>query len=144
MTDDLTKWQNALQKNEVPPGKKELYEEKIINARRQLEDLSREARTSVGKKQEATLIQLWKDVRAAVKTYSAEHGIELVIAYGDVNLKSQEDQFPNITRKMAALDQGGSMPFFMTPGVDISEALVGLLNRQYREKKALSAEDDPR
>ncbi|MBI3824231.1 MAG: OmpH family outer membrane protein [Planctomycetes bacterium] len=144
LTDNLTKWQTALQAGEVPAEKKELYEEKIITARRYLEDLNREARTTIGKKQEANLIQLWKDVREAVKTYSAEHGLDLVIVYGDVTQADQLDVFPNITRKMSALDQGGSLPFFVAPGVDISEGLVQLLNRQYRRRLAEPAEqEDP-
>ena len=145
LTQDLNAWQAALQKNDLPAGKKEKYEEKIIYGRRRLEDLSRQARTKVGKTQETSLIVLWKDIREAVKIYSTEHGIQLVIAYGDPKESEMVDLFPNVTRKMQTLDQGGSMPFFMAPGVDISEALVDLLNRQYREKKAERAEgDDPR
>jgi Skp family chaperone for outer membrane proteins len=145
LAQDLNAWQAALQKNDLPAAKKEKYEEKIIYGRRRLEDLSRQARTKVGKTQETSLIVLWKDIREAVKTYATEHGIQLVIAYGDPKESEMVDLFPNVTRKMQTLDQGGSMPFFMAPGVDISEALVHLLNRQYREKKAESAEgDDPR
>lgn len=144
LNESIAKWQTALQSGEVPASKKELYEEKIINARRQLEDLNREARTTIGKKQEATLVELWKDVRQAVKVYAAEHGLDLVIVYGDVSDPLQQDVFPNVTRKMSALDQGGAMPFFMAPGVDVSEGLVELLNRRYREKRAEPAEqEDP-
>jgi Skp family chaperone for outer membrane proteins len=135
LTQDLNAWQAALQKNDLPAAKKEKYEEMIIYGRRRLEDLSRQARTKVGKTQETSLIVLWKDIREAVKTYSTEHGIQLVIAYGDPKESELIDLFPNISRKMQTLDHGGSMPFFVAPGVDISEALVELLNRQYREKK---------
>ena len=142
LAQDLNAWQAALQKNDLPSAKKEKYEEKIIYGRRRLEDLSRQARSKVGKTHETSLIVLWKDIREAVKTYSTAHGIELVIAYGDPKDAEMVDLFPNISRKMQTLDQGGSMPFFMAPGVDISEALVDLLNRQYREKKAEPAEGD--
>jgi Skp family chaperone for outer membrane proteins len=145
LTQDLNAWQSALQRNDLSAAKKEKYEEKIINARRRLEDLGRQARTKVGKTQETSLIVLWKDIREAVKTYSTEHGIQLVIAYGDPKESGMVDLYPNISRKMQTVDQGGSMPFFMGPGVDISEALVDLLNQQYREKsKAEPADDDPR
>jgi hypothetical protein len=142
LTENLTKWQASLQKNEFP-NKRELYEEKIINARRRLEDMNREARVKVGKAQEANLILLWSDIRAAVKAYAANHDIDLVIAYGDAR-EADQNLFPNISRKMAAIDQGGSMPFLIGPGVDISDGLVDLLNRQYREKQSNPAEDEDR
>jgi Skp family chaperone for outer membrane proteins len=142
LTQDLNAWQAALQKNDLPSAKKEKYEEKIIYGRRRLEDLSRQARSKVGKTHETSLIVLWKDIREAVKTYSTAHGIELVIAYGDPKDAEMVDLFPNISRKMQTVDQGGSMPFFVAPGVDISEAVVDLLNRQYRDKKTEPAEGD--
>jgi Skp family chaperone for outer membrane proteins len=142
---NLTAWQNALQKGGLSDAKKEAYEEKLINARRRLEDLGREARAKVGKSQENNLIQLWKDIREATNAYAKEHGLQLVIAYGDPKEIEQIDLFPNISRKMQTLDQGGAMPFFVAPGVDISDALIQRLNRQYREKKAEQAEqEDPK
>jgi Skp family chaperone for outer membrane proteins len=142
---NLNVWQNALQKGDLPPAKRERFEEKVINARRRLEDLGREARAKVGKTQESNLIMLWKDIRDATNAYAKEHGLQLVIAYGDPKEIEQIDVFPNINRKMQMLDQGGAMPFFVAPGVDISEALVERLNRQYREKKADPAEqEDPK
>lgn len=142
LTQDLAAWQTALQKNELGGAKKEQYEEKIINARRRLEDMTRIARGKVGKAQEASIIQLWNDVREAVKAYSAEHGIQLVIAYGDPKEASLLDLFPNINRKMQAIDQGGSAPFLIGPGVDISEAVVGMMNRQYREKTQMEPTEE--
>jgi len=144
LTQDLNAWHAALQKNDLSAAKKEKYEEKIINARRRLEDLSRQARSKVGKTHETSLIVLWKDIREAVKTYATEHGIHLVIAYGDPKEAEMVDLFPNVNRKMQAVDQGGSLPFFMAPGVDISEALVDLLNRQYREKSEAAPADEDR
>jgi Skp family chaperone for outer membrane proteins len=145
LAQNLKAWQAALQKNDLTATKREKYEEKIIDARRRLEDLDRQARTRVGKSQENGLIGMWKDVRAAVKAYSSEHGIQLVIAYGDPREANQLDTMPNINRKMQAMDQGAGIPFFAAPGVDISEAIVEMLNRQYREKKAEPAEqEEPR
>jgi Skp family chaperone for outer membrane proteins len=142
---NLAVWQSALQKGDFSAAKKENYEEKIINARRRLEDLQRQARSKLGKAQEATLLLLWKDAREAVKTYATENGIELVLAYGDPKESELLDLFPNVNRKMQAMDMGASVPFFLTSRADISEAVAELLNRQYREKnKAAPADDDPR
>jgi Skp family chaperone for outer membrane proteins len=144
LTQDITVWKTAvLQQNDFSAAKREQYEKKIINAMRQLEDLQRQVRSKVGKTQEANLIVLWKDVRAAVKTYATEHGIQVVFAFADPKESELVDLFPNVTRKMQALDQGGSTPLFTAPGADISEAVAELLNRQYREKsKAEPAEEE--
>jgi hypothetical protein len=144
LTDNLRVWQNALQKPDLGQAKKLVYEEKIIGARRRLEDLDRQARVKIGKSQDAGLTMLWKDMREAVKTYSAEHGIGLVIAYGDPIDTGLIEVMPNITRKMQAIDHGAGVPFFVGEGADISEALVELLNRQYRSKKSEPSEQDPR
>jgi Skp family chaperone for outer membrane proteins len=127
----LTSWQAALQKGEFKNGTKEEYEEKIINARRRLEDLSRTVSLTVGKLQHTHLETLWNDMQVAVKEYCAEHKIDLVFAYGDP--KDNAGAYPNIERKLRAVDAGGAAPFFMTGGVDISEAIVELLNKRYRE-----------
>jgi Skp family chaperone for outer membrane proteins len=144
LTDNLRNWQTALQRGDLPPAKKEQYEEKMINARRRLEDLDRQARAKVGKSQENGLNMLWKDMRDAVKAHATENGIGLVIVYGDPLDTGLVDVMPNITRKMQAIDQGGGVPFFVGPGVDISEAIIERLNRQYRQKKSEPADEDPR
>jgi Skp family chaperone for outer membrane proteins len=141
---DLAVWQAALQKGNLSEAKRDAYEEKVINARRRLEDMNREARSKVGKSQETNLVVLWKDIREATSAYAKEHDLQLVIAYGDPKEIEQADLFPNVNRKMQLLDIGGATPFFMAPGVDISEAIIERLNRQYREKKAEPAEqEDP-
>ena len=134
LTESLNAWQAILQKGDLSAAKKELYEEKMINARRRLEDMNRTAGQTLGKSSENNLIVLWKDVRAAVKEYATKNGIELVIAHGDPIDRELLDLFPNINRKMQAMDHGGSLPLFFTPGVDISAGVVELLNRQYRER----------
>jgi len=144
LVQNLKTWETARMKSDISPDRKELYDEKIINAKRRLEDLDRQMRVQVSKSQDARLTELWKDVRGAVKAYADEHGLQLVIAYGDPKEAELVDAVPNIARKMQAMDQGGGVPFFVSPGVDISEAIVEMLNRQYREKKAESSEDDPK
>jgi Skp family chaperone for outer membrane proteins len=137
---DLAKWQAALQKNEFRGGTKEQYEEKVINGRRRLEDLSRTASLTVGKTQQAHLETLWNDMQEAVKEYCAENKIDLVFAYGDP--KDNAGAFPNIDRKLRAADGGGAVPFFMNAGVDISEAVVELLNKKYRDAQAKPGDVD--
>jgi Skp family chaperone for outer membrane proteins len=132
---EMAGWQQALQKNEFKNGTKELYEEKMINGRRRLEDLSRQASLTVGKSQQTHLQELWRDVHDAVRTYSAKQRIDLVFAYGDPVQKELIPAFPNVDRKLRNIDQGGAMPFFIGSGSDISAPVLEILNQKYRAEK---------
>jgi Skp family chaperone for outer membrane proteins len=136
LTLDIAGWQTKLQKNELKGEAKEQLEEKLLNAKRRYEDLDRLAKSRVGKTQQDSLEKMWGEIHDAVKTYAAKHKIELVIAYGDHVKKEASMTFPDIDRKMRTADQGGSMPFFVGPGVDISEAVTEMLNQNYRAEKA--------
>jgi hypothetical protein len=144
LAQNLKVWQAALQKNDLGAAKKEQLEDQVIEGRRRLEDLERQARARLGKAHDVKLTVLWKDIREATKTYAAEHGIDLIIAYGDPSEPQLVDVMPNINRKMQGIDQGGSMPFFVSPNADISEPLIELLNRRYRERNADAAEEQER
>lgn len=135
LQENINLWQSAVQKNEFKNGSKEDYEEKLINARRRLEDLNRVAQTKFGKMSQAHLLTLWSDVHDAVKDYCTQHGIDLVMAYGDPVAKDNAGAFQNVSRKLSAADAGGATPFFMAPGVDISEAVTEFLNKRYRDGK---------
>src|SRR5262249_21233390 len=111
------------------------YERKIIDAKRQLEDMSRDIQAQLGKKQEANLVTLWKNVQAAIKTHALEKNIDIVLAYGDPVDKALLDLFPNINRKMQAMDQGSTIPLFVSSRVDITDAVVELLNNGQPFKK---------
>ncbi len=138
LAESASLWQMALQKNEFKDGTKEQYEEKLITARRRLEDLNRIAGTKFGKAQQSHVLTLWNDVHEAVKAYSSEHGIELVMAYGDPLQKDATSTYQNLSRKLQSADMGGTTPFFMAPGVDISEAVTEFLNKRYRDERELS------
>lgn len=125
--------QSALQKNEFKNGTKEEYEEKLIAGRRRLEDLNRQAKTKFGKASQVHLSTLWNDIHEAVKEYSSQHEIGLVMAYGEPLQKDDVSLFQSMQRKVGAIDSGGSNPFFVGPGVDISEAVTEFLNKRYRD-----------
>lgn len=139
-TENLTLWQTALQTNNLKDATKEQYEEKIIKTKRYLEDLNRQVQAKFGKSQQTQLVTLWNDIHEGVKAYTAANGIDLVLAYGEPLDKKDVMSYMNIERKMRGADQGGLVPFFAGPGVDISDSVVELLNRRYRNERAVDAE----
>jgi Skp family chaperone for outer membrane proteins len=142
LTQNLTAWQVSIQKLDLGDPKRKSLEEKMIQARRQMEDMQRTAQFRIGKLNEDNLITIWKDIHQAVKDYSAKHNIELVMAYGDPVEKELAVTFPHISRKMQTADQGGSIPFFVSPRADISQAVADLLNKKYRDNQAKTEDLD--
>ena len=80
------------------------------------------------------MLTLWKDVQEGIKNYATQHGIDLVLGYGEPLAKEMLTQYPNLNRKMQAMDHGSAVPLFVAPGADISKAVLESLNRPVRGK----------
>ncbi len=126
---DMKAWQEAAK---ADPAARDALEEKILQAKRQMEDLNRKITALVRKRQEDALMLLWKDAQDEVAAYAREHGLQAVFAYGDPVAPLILPA--NVQRKLQAVDAGSSFPFYVAPGVDISEAIVDRLNRRYAER----------
>ena len=59
---------------------------------------------SWAKKSEDNLVALWAETQEAISDYATENGIELVFGFGEPLDKALSDRFPNINRKMNAMD----------------------------------------
>jgi len=64
-----------------------------------------------------------------ISKVSEAYGFQIVLGYGDPLDKALMDLFPNINRKMQAMDAGGAVPLYVHGSVDLSEAVTGTLNR---------------
>lgn len=135
LTKNIQKCEEAIAAKRFRDFSKEEYEEKIVQDKRELEDMSREISKLLGKKQEENLVTLWKEVNLGISAYASTHKIDLVIGYGDPIEKELLDQFPNVNRKMQAMDTGSTVPLFIGSRADISEPVVQLLNRWARDAK---------
>ena len=94
---------------------KQAYEEKIINGKRQLEDMGRNIQAKLGAKQETNLVTLWKEVQMGIDAVAKDQKIDVVFGYGDPMEKNLLELFPNVNRKMQAMDLGSTVPLFLTP-----------------------------
>ena len=134
LTKDIERWQSVIDKKDFRIATKEHYEEKIIASRRQLEDMARKIQAELGKKQEQNLVALWHDVVAEINTVAEREKIDVVFGYGDPMEKDLLELFPNVNRKMQAMDLGGSVPLFAARRADISAEVVrGLNERVFRK-----------
>jgi Skp family chaperone for outer membrane proteins len=133
LIEQMNAWQTESKKSEIDAGEKGQLDTKILKSKHQLEELQDQVSKVIKKRQEDNLVTLWKEVQDGVKTYAIQQEIDLIIGFGDPMEKEVLDQFPNVNRKMQAMDGGSALPLFVRPGVDISEAVVELLNRRYRQ-----------
>ena len=126
--ENLKKCVEAIANPATPADKKTEYEKWSVQYKHQLEDNNAEAKNALGKKSDDQMVILYKEVRDEAQRYAASQGIELVLHYNDADEATQPSEFnspANVARKMQA---GACMPLYITPGMDITAALVQNLN----------------
>ena len=130
---DILAFDEAIKTGKYAQGyKKEDYDRGILDRKRKLEDLDREVRALVGKKQEDQLVQLWREVNEKIQAYALSNGFHVVMGYGDPMTAEELASFPNINRKMQGMDVGAAVPLFVAPGLDVSNDVVRALNDAYQ------------
>lgn len=132
---EILDWKKAMEHPKFDPKERERYEAGIVANNRKLEDLDREARKRIGKKQEEQIVALYKEVNLIVNGYAQSNGIQLVLAYGDP-IEGDHFNFGNINRKMQGMDLGVCNPMFFVPGADITGAIIDTLNRRFQANGA--------
>jgi Skp family chaperone for outer membrane proteins len=129
LADEIKDWKAQMQKPGLDPTSAARIQASIKSHERSLEDMSMEIQNQLGKKQEDNLVALWKEVNMGIKAVSEAYGFQIVLGYGDPMEKDLMDKFPNINRKMQAMDLGSSVPLYVHGSVDISPIIVQTLNK---------------
>jgi hypothetical protein len=109
----------------------EIFQDSITKNKRQLEDLAAEMRKLLGKKSEDNLVMLWKESNDCIKRVGEAYGFSIVMGYGDPLEPALMDLFPNVNRKMGAMDAGGAVPLYVHPSSDLSNAVTQTLNQWF-------------
>jgi Skp family chaperone for outer membrane proteins len=133
LQDSILAWKKALSDEELADETKEALTAKVTKATREIENLGAEMQRFLGKRQEDNLVDLWRDVQDGIKSYATQNDIELVFGFGDPVDKQLLDLFPNINRKMSAMDNGSAVPLFAARHVEIAPGVVELLNKRERD-----------
>ena len=124
----MKSWHEEMQKQGFDQKKKEQYDAGILNNKRKLEDMQRDIQKLIGKKQEDNLVTLWKDVNTGIEAVAKAYGFQIVFGYGDPMEKELMHLFPNINRKMQAMDLGSTVPLYVHDSVDLSKIITDTLN----------------
>lgn len=140
LSDDMKDWYEASLKPGIDPKLKDQYEAGVRNNKRQLEDMQLEISKLIGKKQEDNLVTLWKEVKQGIEAVGKAYGFQVVLGYGDPMEKEVLDLFPNVNRKMTAMDQGSIVPLYIHGSVDLSQAVADTLNSWVPGNKSVPAQ----
>ena len=119
----------------APADKRDQYEAVIVAENRKLEDLDRSARKAITQKQEAQLAILWKEVNDVIEAYAAANSFQLVLGYGDPVEPELLKGLGQINRKMNAMDVGSCTPLYISPNIDISNAVAMTLNQRFQAQR---------
>jgi Skp family chaperone for outer membrane proteins len=122
--------QKELEKKDLPENLRSQYEKNVVTYKRQLEDITNDAKSKFGKKSEEQMVIVYKEISEFVERYAVSQGYELVMHYNDVPHELPEYWNPgNINRKIQA---GACIPMYMKPGIDITKNVTDLLNETYK------------
>jgi Skp family chaperone for outer membrane proteins len=105
-------------------------ERSITNLNRQMEDLQKEGQQVVGKKREQQVVQLYREIDEAVKTYAVANGIHLVLSYFEPANVADRYSGTNIGRKLEGMQVAANAMYY-AEGMDISGPVIDNLNRAY-------------
>ncbi len=139
LQEEMKSWAEALRKPGFDPKNKDQYESAIRKNQRELEDMEIQIKNMLGKRQEDNLITLWKEVNMGIDAVAKAYGFQIVLGFGDPMEKNLIDQFPNINRKMQAMDMGSTVPLYVHSSVDLSTAIADTLNNWHDSQKGLKA-----
>lgn len=135
LTDDMKIWEEEARKPGATQAVIERNTELIKRNKRELEDLSVQMQKLLGKRQEENLVTLWKEVNMGISKVAEAYGFQIVIGYGDPLEKDMMHLFPNINRKMQAMDGGAGVPLYVHASVDLSHAVTQTLNQWVQQSQ---------
>jgi Skp family chaperone for outer membrane proteins len=118
-------------KDREEKAKKEELEEKAKKIQREMEDNKEKIKNMLGKRSDAEMKVIYKDVMEATQSYATTHDLDLVLHYNDAINEVDFLSAQNIARK---LNTGALMPLYSKQEMDVSQDLVSLLNQKMHKK----------
>lgn len=116
-----------LQDVKTAPAEREMLDKDARKLQREMQEISDEAKQSLGKREADMIVIIYKEVEDAVRDYVRTSGVELVMHYNDATEEPELHSTQNIGRKIST---GGCFPMTYTQGMDISNMILGILNHR--------------
>jgi len=115
-------------KTEAVKAKQDEMTQQLILLQRQLEDMEKVARKDIDEKSMAHLRTLFGELRKVVDAVATTNGFDLVLAYPDAS--TEEEKASPVYLEMK-LRTPAAMPFYVSPGIDITEVVIQTLNKNF-------------
>ena len=123
-------------KNPPTEPRRQEIDRKMREDQRAIEDATNEVKPKVVKQEQDEMVLLYKEVQTAASHYAAGHDFDLVLQYNEP-LDPKDYYSPaNIERKMGA---GALLPLYYSPGMEISQDVLAMLNASFRPAGAAAA-----
>lgn len=101
-----------------------------------LQEKEEDARKRLAKVNGDFTVQLYREIEDAVKLFAKSYDIELVLFYADPTNPADPYNAATVQRKLSI---GGAIPIYAAPNMDISDAVVGMLNQRMGPSAAAPA-----
>jgi Skp family chaperone for outer membrane proteins len=117
----------------TPQDVKERLQREMVQANRQIEDIDRTAQKELGEISNNTIVKVYSEITEITKAFAEAYGFELVLAYPDAT-SATEANTPVVAQ--LKLQTPALMPFYVRPGIDISDSVIKALNERYPAPEA--------
>jgi Skp family chaperone for outer membrane proteins len=113
--------------NLTPADRREQLGRQVKELARKMEDVQATARQEVERRSSAALTRSYKEIEDMARRVANAQGLELVLFYTDAVTEADFYNSNNLQRKLS--QPGALMPLVVAPGMDITEVVIGALNR---------------
>jgi Skp family chaperone for outer membrane proteins len=117
------------------PDQKETATRELKKLEFQIQTIADEAKAVLGKKESDQFVQLYREVRDAVKACAEWYSIDVVMHYNDAFDPKDLDTPQNVARKMG---QACCMPLYVSHECDLSDVVTNYLNKYNRPASAVT------
>jgi Skp family chaperone for outer membrane proteins len=110
------------------PAERDNLEREMRRLQLDLQEREENARKHLNKVSGEYMVQMYKEIEDAVKLFAVSNDIELVLFFSDPTDPADPNNPAAIQAKLASR---GAMPIYHAPNMDITDAVVGMLNQRY-------------
>jgi Skp family chaperone for outer membrane proteins len=125
-------WQDYNADPKRTQAERDQGEKNLTQLGRAIDDNKKDYGVVRAKKSDEQMVQMWKEVEAAIKQFAPSNGYQLVMHYSEPLTDTDKYSAQNIQRKLVGPgSSGGVCPVYFAPQMDISLDIVNTLNTMY-------------
>jgi RNA polymerase sigma factor (sigma-70 family) len=126
--------QAAQDANATPADQREQLGRHVKEIIRKIDDEQATASREMERRNGAALTRVYKEIEDAANRFARAQGLELVLFYTDAVTEADFYNPNNLQRKLS--QPGALMPLVVSPGMDITDTVIDVLNRMQAQPDA--------